>query len=106
MPIAVDANLFTAPMLPDSADPGIVDLTPFDLVPNIRAMDQELEQLFDRTQRLMEIARRLADENASLRGELEAIRQTQAQLQGRMTEARSRVETALARLPLSMGEDD
>lgn len=53
----------------------------------------------------MELARRLADENASLREQLAQARKTGDDLQQRMNEARARVETALARLPLGVGEE-
>jgi ATP-binding cassette subfamily F protein 3 len=58
-------------------------------------MQQELEQLSERIQRLAGIARRLAEDNARLRAELTEARGAQAELEQRMNEARARVETAL-----------
>lgn len=68
-------------------------------------MDQELEQLFDRTRHLLEISRRLAQENANLRTQLEEAQRTRGELQARVDEARTRVETALSRLPMHAGEE-
>jgi len=68
-------------------------------------MDQELEQLFDRMGRLLEISRRLAQDNAHLRKQIEEAQRTQGELQARVDEARTRVETALSRLPLHAGEE-
>jgi cell division septum initiation protein DivIVA len=63
-------------------------------------MDQELDLLLKQTQQLMGIARKLSDENVQLRTQLEQAREAQALMQTRMDEARTRVETALARLPI------
>ncbi|HMM51679.1 MAG TPA: DUF904 domain-containing protein [Burkholderiaceae bacterium] len=63
-------------------------------------MDQEVDQLGESIDRVLQVVRRLADENASLRDELAASRSVNEQLQQRIAEARARVESALARLPL------
>ncbi len=63
-------------------------------------MDQEVDQLGERVERMLALVRRLADENANLRDQLEASRSANQQLQQRIAEARARVESALARLPL------
>jgi uncharacterized protein (TIGR02449 family) len=63
-------------------------------------MDQEVEQLGERIERMLQLVRRLADENANLRDQLQASRGASEQLQQRIAEARARVESALARLPL------
>ncbi|MEK9721594.1 MAG: hypothetical protein VW339_10655 [Quisquiliibacterium sp.] len=63
-------------------------------------MDDELELLLDRTERLLAITRRLSADNAALREQLEEARDAHQTLQTRMDEARSRVENALARLPI------
>ncbi|HPU52097.1 MAG TPA: hypothetical protein PK359_11105 [Burkholderiaceae bacterium] len=62
-------------------------------------MEQELEHLEQRVNRLLESARRLADENRQLREQLEESRVLQAALQQRIDEARSTVQNALSRLP-------
>ena len=49
---------------------------------------------------MLQVVRRLADENANLRDQLAASRNANEQLQQRIAEARARVESALARLPL------
>jgi len=63
-------------------------------------MDQELKELGDRVDRVLEISRRLADENATLRDQLVAARVANEQMQQRIAEARARVEAALSRLPV------
>jgi len=68
-------------------------------------MDQELKELGDRVDRVLEISRRLADENATLRDQLAAARVANEQMQQRIAEARARVEAALSRLPVvTLGE--
>lgn len=64
------------------------------------AMNQEVDQLGERIDRMLQVVRRLADENANLRDQLAASRNANEQLQQRIAEARARVESALARLPL------
>ena len=71
-------------------------------------MDQELQALGERVDRILTLARRLTDENATLREQLAAARQDNERLQQRIDEARARGETALARLPAALlgeGED-
>lgn len=74
-------------------------------LPNISPMDQELQELGERVARMLSLARRLADENASLREQLAAAQVTNTQLQERICEARSRVEAALSRLPVAAALD-
>ncbi len=62
-------------------------------------MEQELEQLEERIGRLVQLAQRLADENADLRARLDAAGSANRELEQRITEARARVEAALSRLP-------
>lgn len=62
-------------------------------------MEEELQALQDRIERLLQGARRLADENRRLQAELAENREARQRLERRMTEARSRVESALSRLP-------
>ena len=64
-------------------------------------MDQELQELGERVERMLSLSRRLADENATLREELAAARLANEQLQQRIGEARARVEAALSRLPVA-----
>jgi hypothetical protein len=80
--------------------PHRLNLTLWGGVHNIADMDQELDLLLKQTQQLMGIARKLSDENVQLRTQLEQAREAQALMQTRMDEARTRVETALARLPI------
>ena len=62
-------------------------------------MDQELQELGERVERMLSLSRRLADENASLRNQLATATVANEQLQQRIADARARVEAALARLP-------
>jgi uncharacterized protein (TIGR02449 family) len=67
-------------------------------------MNQELQDLGERVDRMLSLSRRLADENAMLREQLAAARSANEQLRQRVGEARARVEAALSRLPAE-GED-
>lgn len=62
-------------------------------------MNQELQDLGERVDRMLSLSRRLADENAMLREQLAAARVANEQLRKRIGEARARVESALSRLP-------
>jgi uncharacterized protein (TIGR02449 family) len=67
-------------------------------------MEDELQALQERIERLLHGARRLADENRRLAAELAEAREARQRIERRMTEARARVEAALSRLP-TFGED-
>ena len=69
-------------------------------------MDTDLQLLSERVRRLLEISRQLSDENQLLRGRLGEAAVAQADMQQRLAEARSRVESALARLPLPQTDKD
>jgi uncharacterized protein (TIGR02449 family) len=64
-------------------------------------MEQEIQALGERVSRLVEISRRLAEENRSLKGRLGEAVAARADLEQRVSEARARVESALARLPMT-----
>jgi uncharacterized protein (TIGR02449 family) len=66
-------------------------------------MDEELQALQQRIERLLQGSSRLADENRALRAQLAELRDAKLQMERRMTEARSRVEAALSRLPALAG---
>ncbi len=66
-------------------------------------MEQEIEHLEQRVNRLLSAAQRLADENRQLRLQLAESRRLQASLQLRMGEARATVQSALSRLPAAEG---
>lgn len=68
-------------------------------------MDTDIQHLSERVRRLLEITRQLAEENHMLRARLGEAAVSQADLQQRLTEARARVESALARLPLPQATD-
>lgn len=68
-------------------------------------MEQEIQGLSERIERLLTLVRRLADDNANLRGQLEQSRDAYADLQQRMFDARARVEAALSRLPLVVNDE-
>lgn len=92
-------------MLPDPGGPPVVPgssavgLTLWGRIPTIGRMDDELQALQERIERLLQGARRLADENRRLQAELVESRDARIRLERRMGEARSRVEAALSRLP-------
>lgn len=67
-------------------------------------MNQELQELGERVDRMIALSRRLADENASLRDQLVAARVANEQLQQRVAEARARVEAAMSRLPAAIAD--
>ena len=67
-------------------------------------MEQELELLEQRVHRLLNSARRLADENKALRQQLDESRRLQESLQQRIDEARVTVQSALSRLPAATAE--
>ncbi|MDO4904626.1 MAG: hypothetical protein Q4A16_03600 [Lautropia sp.] len=68
-------------------------------------MDTDIQQLSERVRRLLEITRQLAEENHLLRGRLGEAVVSQTNMQQRLVEARARVESALARLPLPQTPD-
>jgi uncharacterized protein (TIGR02449 family) len=92
-------------MLPDPGGPPVVPrssavgLTLWGRIPTIGRMEDELQALQERIERLLQGARRLADENRRLQAELVESQDARIRLERRMGEARSRVEAALSRLP-------
>ena len=68
-------------------------------------MEQEIQGLSERIERLLTAVTRLADENARLRGEVALSREAYTDLQQRMFDARARVESALSRLPLVVNDE-
>lgn len=74
-------------------------LTPWERIPTIGRMDDELQALEQRIDRLVAALSRLAESNQALRTELAQASRARAELESRMLEARSRVSSALERLP-------
>ena len=64
-------------------------------------MENELQALGERVSRLVEISRRLAEENRALKGRLGDAVAAREGLEQRVADARARVESALARLPIT-----
>lgn len=64
-------------------------------------MDKDIQVLGERVSRLVEISRRLAEENRTLKGRLGDAVAARADLEQRVAEATARVESALARLPIT-----
>ncbi|MFM8546444.1 MAG: hypothetical protein ACKODB_02290 [Betaproteobacteria bacterium] len=62
-------------------------------------MEQDLQLLDDQIGQLLANVSRLIDENARLKAALANTQAVNAELRDRMTDARTRVELALARLP-------
>ena len=69
-------------------------------------MHQDLDRLAKQIAHMSGISRRLAEENARLRAALADADRRHAELEQRMSDARTRVETALARLPATAESDD
>lgn len=67
-------------------------------------MEEEIQGLSERIERLLVIVRRLSDDNARLRAELAESHDARTELQRRMSDARARVEAALSRLPLAVDD--
>ncbi|MEZ5652195.1 MAG: DUF904 domain-containing protein [Burkholderiaceae bacterium] len=64
-------------------------------------MKEDIDALGVRIERLLGIMKRLTDENARLQAQLSESERTNEQMRERMDDARSRVEAALARLPVT-----
>ncbi len=62
-------------------------------------MNEDIDALSVRINRLLTLMKKLGDDNIRLRAELERGNEQIAQMQSRMSDARTRVEAALARLP-------
>jgi predicted nucleic acid-binding Zn-ribbon protein len=62
-------------------------------------MEEELQALQGRIERLLQGSRRLAEENRRLHAELFDSREACVRMERRMSEARGRVQAALSRLP-------
>ena len=67
--------------------------------PYHQPMDQDLSELEGRIEQLLGVVRKLAEQNQSLRAELDQAATQRARLQARMGEARTRVQAVLDRLP-------
>ncbi|MEZ5657328.1 MAG: hypothetical protein R3E83_02000 [Burkholderiaceae bacterium] len=64
-------------------------------------MKEDIDALGVRIERLLGIMKRLTADNARLQAQLSASEQANEQMRRRMDEARTRVEAALARLPVT-----
>jgi len=80
--------------LPDAAR-----LDPRWLNPYHREMADVMQTLEEHVARMLEGMKRLSDDNLALRAEIEAERLARQSLESRLDEARTRVESALGRLP-------
>ena len=58
-----------------------------------------IRQLIERSEQLLELAELLAHENAQLRGKLSQSQAHAASVEKRLSAARARIETLIARLP-------
>lgn len=74
-------------------------LDPRWLNPYHREMADALQTLEEHVARMLEGMKRLSDDNLALRAEIEAERLARQRLASRLDEARTRVESALGRLP-------
>ena len=101
-PVIVRSVTDNHPFSPTRAKPGNEpQLDPRVLCSYHHAMDEEIDTLAQRVDRLVALSRRLADENQRLRTLVEESRAAEQALRERMDEARARVEAALSRLPVA-----
>lgn len=63
-------------------------------------MNEDIDALGVRINRLLTLMKKLSDDNVRLRAELEQGAAARQELEAAINEARSRVEAALARLPM------
>lgn len=68
-------------------------------MPTIRRMDEDLQALALRIERLLGGLRTLTEQNQALRAELAQAHQARDDMAGRLEAASQRVQAALARLP-------
>ncbi|MGB7183536.1 MAG: hypothetical protein WA888_05720 [Burkholderiaceae bacterium] len=69
-------------------------------------MNEDIDALSVRINRLLTLMKKLSDDNIRLRAELEKDSATRQQLEASIKEARVRVEAALARLPLTAESEE
>lgn len=69
-------------------------------------VQQLLDELAGRVERLLAFNQRLIDQNAALRADLGEARAQRDGLQQRVDDARARVESALSRLPMFGAADE
>ncbi len=74
-------------------------MTPEERIPTIRRMNEDLQALALRIDRLIEGMQQLADSNRALRAQLTQAQARQHALEQRMEQARAKVKSALDRLP-------
>ena len=67
-------------------------------------MADVLQTLEDHVARMLEGMKRLSDDNLALRAAIDAERMARQTLESRLDEARTRVESALGRLPAAPGD--
>ena len=63
-------------------------------------MNEDIDALSVRIDRLLSLMKKLSDDNVRLRAEVEKSSATRARLEQSIAQARTRVEAALARLPM------
>lgn len=63
-------------------------------------MNEDIDALGVRINRLLTLMKKLSDDNVRLRAEIEQGAAARQELEAAINEARSRVEAALARLPM------
>jgi chromosome segregation ATPase len=82
---------------------GTLSLDPLVTRPYHAGMEQEIQGLSERIERLIASVGRLSQERLDLQAALAQARQEQVRLQQRLDEARAHVESALSRMPLVQG---
>ena len=79
-------------------------LDPRCVYPYHREMTDVMQTLEEQVARMLEGMKRLSEDNLALRAEIDTERQARHRLEARLDEARTRVESALGRLPAGPGD--
>jgi hypothetical protein len=69
-------------------------------------MNEDIDALGVRINRLLTMMKKLSDDNIRLRAELEKGASARQEMEASMREARTRVEAALARLPMPSDSEE
>jgi cell division protein ZapB len=74
-------------------------LTTFDLLPSVGRMEAEIAALDERLQQLIALTQRLRQDNGALRQQLAQVQDENKRLRDRASQARTRLEALVERLP-------
>lgn len=74
-------------------------MTTFDLLPSFECMEAEIAALDERLQQLIALTQRLRQDNGALRQQLAQAQDENKRLRDRASQARTRLEALVERLP-------